>query len=193
MSTEISLQKQVVNLLPEIGKPITSPEEMEIHVGNLSSLNRELKRITAHKEEKTKPINAALKAIRADYKPFEEQLENAIAIERKNISSYQTEQKKIADAEKAKIDARIGEGRGHFTMETAARKSGEVATPEAVVQTNLGNVSFRTVRKFELVDITLVPHEYLEVSETKVRAALKNNTELPGFRYFDEEQPINRT
>lgn len=192
MTKEISLQPAVANLLPEIGKAITSPQEMEVHVGNLSLLNKELKRITAHKEEKTKPINAALKAIRADYKPFEEQLESAITVERKNISAYQTEQKKIADAEKAKIDARIGEGRGHFTMETAARKSGEVATPETLVQTESGKVSFKTVRKFELVDIKQVPHEYLEVNETKVRAALKDSVEVPGFRYFDEEVPINR-
>lgn len=192
MTQEISLQPQVANLLPEIGKTITSPQEMEVHVGNLSLLNKELKRITAHKEEKTKPINAALKAIRADYKPFEEQLESAILVERKNISKYQTEQKAIADAEQKKIDDRIGDGKGKFKMETAIRKSGEIDRPEEVVQTSAGQVSFRTVRKFELIDIAQVPHEYLEVNETAVRAALKNNVELPGFRYFNEEQPINR-
>ena len=193
MTTEISLQKEVTTILPNIGKAITSPEQMELRVGNLSLLNRELKRITTHKEEKTKPINAALKAIRADYKPFEDQLESAIALERKCISVYQTEQKRIADAEAKKIDDRIGEGKGKFTMATAARKSGEIERPEEVVKTNVGQVSFKTVRKFELVDIKLVPHEYLEVNDTLVRAALKENKELPGFRYFDEEVPINRT
>ena len=193
MTTEISLQKEVNTILPNVGKPISSPEQMELRVGNLSLLNKELKRITAHKEEKTKPINAALKAIRADYKPFEEQLESAIALERKCISVYQTEQKRIADAEAKKIDDRIGEGKGKFTMATAARKSGEIERPEEVVKTNVGQVSFKTVRKFELVDIKLVPHEYLEVNETLVRSALKENKELPGFRYFDEEVPINRT
>lgn len=192
MSTqEITLQAPVVAVLEHVGAVITSPEEMERQVANLSLLNKELKRITTHKETKTKPLNAALKAVRADYKPFEDQLESAITVTRKNISKYQTEEKRRADEEKAKIDARIGEGRGHFTMETAQRKADEVATPDAVVETSAGKVSFRTVRKFELVDIKQVPHEYLEVNETAVRAALKDGTELPGFRYFDEEVPIN--
>lgn len=193
MTTEISLQKEVNTILPNVGQPITSPQQMELRVGNLSLLNKELKRITAHKEEKTKPINAALKAIRADYKPFEDQLESAITLERKCISVYQTEQKAIADAEAKKIDDRIGEGKGKFTIATAARKNDEIDRPDEVVKTNVGQVSFKTVRKFELVDIKLVPHEYLEVNDTLVRAALKENKELPGLRYFNEEVPINRT
>lgn len=187
MNTEITIPPIALKLETF---EITNKETMEQAVHLLSLGNRELDKLTADREKLTKPMNDALKEIRSRYKPAESRLESGIAFLRKLISSYQTDQKALALAKATKIAARVG--KGTLKAETAIDKISALATPDERVATGAGSVSFRTVRKFELTNLALVPLEYHELSEAKIKTALKLGVEVPGVRYFDEEVPINR-
>lgn len=157
----------------------------------LSNLNLNLDRVTAEKEKVTKPLNEALKAERARWKPFETMMESAIGIIRGKMTAYQTEQKRIADAEAAKIAERVGEGKGKFKFETAVRKIEEVDRPADSITANSGMVDFISVKCFEVMDVTMLPAEFMIPNEVKIRAAMKAGQELPGVKYWEEQRPRN--
>lgn len=170
---------------------IVDEKSMEEAVELLSKANKGLDLITEEKEKVTKPLNEALKAERARWKPMETVLESAVSILRKGISAYQTEAKRKADLETAKLAERVGEGKGKLKAETAIRKMGEIEGPQAKVATASGSLKFRTEKKFEVVDMSKLPIEYLLPDEPAIRKAMKEGTELPGVRYYTEEVPIN--
>jgi len=170
---------------------IKSAKEMEKAVDILSQLNKINDKITAEKEKVTKPLNEALRTERARWKPAETILETAIAAIRKGITAFQTEQKKLADEEAEKIANRVGPGKGKFTPETAVAKLDAIDRPAESVETASGKVKFREVKKFEVMDITMLPVEYILPNETAIRKAMNSGINIPGVRYYEEQQVIN--
>lgn len=193
MSKEITVITKASNPLVEKARnlKITSPKQMTEATEILSKLNKYLKSVVAYREKKTKPLNEALKVIRAETKPLETDLSDLITSLRRGMTDYQTEQNRIAEEAKDKISARVGDGRGHLKAETAADRIAEVDTPETAISTQAGAVKFRKVEKFELEDITKVPHEYLITNDSMIRTAMKEGTKIPGIRYFTEDIPVN--
>ena len=157
----------------------------------LSHLNKNLDAVTKEKEKVTKPLNEALKAERGRWKPLENFLEEGIAIVRRKMGTYQTEATRKAQEEAAKIAARVGDGKGKLKVETAVRKMDEIETPAQAVVAESGMVKFRTVKKFEVMDVTMLPIEYVLPNEPAIRAAMTKGQELPGVRYYEEQVPVN--
>lgn len=149
------------------------------------------KQVVAKKEEITKPLNQALKVARGWFSPLENQIDAVLGNINTAMIAYQTEKKAKADAEAKKIADRVGEGKGKLTLETASRKMGEIDVAEKVVETESGGTQFITVKKFEVMDVTLLPKEYIIADEVKIRAAMKGGVELDGVRYYTEEVPRN--
>lgn len=193
MTTEITIQKKVSSIAESaMQTEINSIESMSYATTLLSDLNTFSKQLTAEKEKVTKPLNEALKAERGRFKPFEDVIETAIAFIRKGMVTYQTEAKRIADAEAAKIAARVGEGRGKLKIETASTKIANIEkAPDKVIADN-GSVTFRTDKKFRIVDITKIPYAYLVPNEVAIRQVMKEGKELPGVEYYEEQIPVNR-
>lgn len=177
---------------------VNNPKDMELATSSLSSLNTYLKRVIAYKESKTAPLNATLKIIRAETKPLEEALSAAIVTIRQKMSVYQTEQKRISDAEAAKIAARVGTGKGHFTAETATKKIDEIDAPATAVTTDAGTVRFRTDRKLKITDPDKVlawmfNHQptYLSYPESTVLILLKEGVQIDGAEIEEIQVPLN--
>lgn len=147
--------------------------------------------IKEKKELITKPLNLALKNAREMFKPLENPYEDAIQILRMKMSGYQTAKLKAEEEAKAKIANRVGEGKGKIRLETAVEKIEEIGTTEKNASTEAGAVSFRTVKKFKIVDLKLVPIEYLMLNESLVTKVMKEGKELPGLAYFEEQIPVN--
>lgn len=179
------LQRQVESF------EIATEDDMTAAVTFLSELNKQNDRNEAEKAKVMRPALDTVAAERARWKPVETILNGAITTMRKKISAWQTEQKRIADEEAEKISARVGEGRGKLKADTAIRKMDEIEKPSEAVNTASGQVKFRTDRKFEVTDLSLLPLDYHVANEVKIRAALKTGTELPGVKYWNEETPIN--
>lgn len=155
----------------------------------LSQANKYAKQLEEDKQKITKPINDALKEIRARYKPLENKLEDIILNIRKSMTSYQTEQMRLQKIEEEKIANRVA--KGTLKAETGIRKLEELPQTADKISTQSGKISFKTVKKFEVIDITLIPHKYLIVNDTAIRDAMKAGIELPGCKYFEEQVPIN--
>lgn len=187
MTKKITLSPKIAEFKPFM---ITSTEHMEEATASLSLLNKELDRIVTDKEKLTKPMNEALKEVRARYKPFEAQLEDAIRQVRAQMSLYHTQQTEDARIQAEKITNRIGEGKGKIKIETAMNQLANIDTPPATLSSQHGSVSFREVTKCEVKDITKVPYEYLEADLTAIKKQLP--LKITGVRYWTEQQPINR-
>lgn len=169
---------------------IKGDSDMRYAVENLSSLNKYLDEVTSQREAITKPLTAALKSARALFKPIEERLGCAIGSVRAEMSRYQTLEVVRVENEASKIAKRVGEGRGKIGIETAVRKIGEIDGVASSVIGDNGMVKFRSVRKFEILEVDKVPREYMVVDEIAVRKAMLAGIKIAGVRYF-EEQVVN--
>lgn len=172
-------------------KDITSPEDMKEAVKILSQLNQTADRLKADKEKLTNPLKELMDEIKGRYSPFEGKLKEAIASWRGKMVTYQTEEKKRADEEAAKIASRVGEGKGKLKPETARKQLKEIDKPENRVSTDVGLVRFKTTPKFEVEDVTKLPKEFILPNEVAIRKAMLNGQKLEGIRYYTEETPIN--
>ena len=170
---------------------IEGDDDMKDATTFLSVLNKFSDKITGEKERVTKPLNQALKVERERWKPLETKLDEAISLTRRAMTSYQTAAVKKQKEEENNIAKRVGEGRGKLSMETAVKRMDAIETPETTVATDAGAVQFRTVQKFEIMDITLVPHDFLLPNEVKMRETMKAGIPIPGVRYYEEQVPYN--
>jgi hypothetical protein len=170
---------------------IDSEHTMEIGAELLSTLNIQLDKITAERERVTKPLNEALKAERSRWKPIETMLDEAVAIIRKKMTVYQTAQKAAADAEEARIAARVKPGTGNLSVATATLKMEEIERPAANVTAQSGAIKFVSVRVFEVMDLSLVPLDYHLANEVAIRKAMIAGIELPGVKYETIQRPSN--
>jgi hypothetical protein len=168
---------------------IKDTESLSEGVELLSRLNKFNDQISAEKEKVTVPLNQALKAERARWKPLETMYEEAITKVRTSLTSYQVsilekqkkeEQKILNDIEKGKIN-----------NEEGVHKLALMAEAPRSVVTNSGRVMFKIVRKFEVIDIAKLPIEYHVANEMEIRKTMAYGRELPGVRYYDEPVPYN--
>lgn len=187
---EISIVEEITPEIDLINVPkIVDEKSLTNATEVLSQANTFLKRVVAYKETKTKPLNEALKIIRAETKPLETKLENIIETIRESMSKYQTEKIRLQKLAEDNIANKVAEGK--IKAETGIRKLENMDKPVERVATNTGKISFKEVKKFEVMDITLLPKEYIIANETAIRSAMNINIELPGVRYFTEQIPIN--
>ncbi len=192
MSTEVAIKKTVSQLAEQAEAfAITNPDQMSKAAEILSRLNKKNDEIEAEEDTVLGPMKEAMKAEKARWKPAKDILAEAIGIMRRKMSAYQTAAKAAAKVEEDKILARVGDGKGKLKLDTAVRKADEIEKPEDKVSAQSGSVQFRTVRKFEVEDLSKLPIEYHLANEVAIRAAMKSGTELPGVRYYDEEMPVN--
>lgn len=188
------IQKEINPFIKKAqGLSIKGIKDMENATEYMSFLNKGIKDATAVMETITKPAKETVKAAEAIWKPVINAAKEAVLEIREKMSSYQTEQQRIVDEEKARIAARIGEGKGKLKMDTAMNQIAEVETPETRIETGLGNLNFRTEKVFKVMDVTMLPAEYILPDEVKIRAAMKAGIELPGVEYSTKQVPVNKT
>lgn len=186
------LEKEIIPFIKKSESlKIKTPDDMAVAAETLSNINKYADAVKKKQESLTKPLNEALKNIRAMFAPLKDSLDDAILKIRGAMTTYQTESKRIADNEAAKIAARVGEGKGKISVDTAVKKMSEIDKPKNTVTVENGQIKFKTVQKFEIIDVSLLPKEYILPDEVKIRAVMKIGTQLPGVRYFSEEIPVN--
>ena len=190
MKKQVSIIDQIAPAITAINIPkIVDEKSLTNATEVLSQANKYLKELTTDKEKLTKPLNDALKEVCARYKPIEIKLEGIIDNIRSSMSQYQTEQIRLQKAEEDKIAERVA--KGNLKVETGIKKLESMDKPVDKVNTQTGKISFKTVKKFEVVDLALVPVEYHLANETAIRNAMVANIELPGVKYYTEQVPIN--
>jgi len=151
-----------------------------------SKLKQEEKRIQLDKDKVLKPLVASEKEIRSRYKPAENIIATALNLLNSAMSTYQMNQMKTLREQEEKIANRIGEGSGHFTIETASRKIGELAPITAPTSTK-----FRSSVELEYTSEKDIPREYLIPDRTAIFEDLKKGIEIKGCRLKEILIPIN--
>lgn len=188
----VPFQKKVSVLAKQVeGLEIVDTKTMSNAVVMLSTINQYSDKVKAQKEKLTKPINESLKNVRAMFKPLETTYEGAIEMLRAKMSSYQTQEVARVREEEAKIAERTKAGKGNLSIDTAVRKIEAIETPEKEVATDEGLVQFVEVKKFEVIDMKLLPIEYHVADDMAIRKAMKEGKELAGVKYWTEQQPRN--
>ena len=190
--TTLVLKKQSAPIIERASAiMVTNAAEMNEAAEVLSQLNQFMDRLTGEKEKVTKPVNEALEAERARWKPLEDMYNGAITTVRGLVSTYMTaEAKRVKEAE-AKIVARVGDGKGKLQMDTAARKLGEITKPEEKVVAKSGMLKFRTVIRLNILQASDIPREYLVPDEKAILAALKEGKKVKGCEIIEEQSAVN--
>lgn len=168
---------------------VVDAETMHSAVALMSSANKTLDRVKLEREKVTKPLNDALKAERARWKPLEDACINAVATLKNKMLAYQ----RVQDEERAKKEAQIMKRveKGTMREDTAVNKLAALPDVDAQVSTDNGAVQWRTIKKLVIVDALQIPREYLTVDEVKVRAALVAGVVIPGAELREEKTLAN--
>lgn len=134
------LARKTTDILDGMDKLVISDDDQlksaSSMLGEIKTISKEL---NVSKKAITDPLNTALKEVRALFKMPEDNLANAEKIVKAAILAYHEIQDAAAQKEIAKIENRVGEGRGHIRTETAMAKLANVEQPE----TNLGGAQVK--------------------------------------------------
>ncbi len=197
----IVVDKKVLPLVqPFEGKAITNAADMEAAGKSLTKLELIYKDLEADRLKITEPLNASLKEVNGRYKPAKVQLELAIDLLRRKIGTYQTEETRRVAAEAAAIADRVGEGKGHIKVETAARKIDAIEKPVEVVNTGASKMTFREdkvlkiTNKLHLLQFVIRENkdDYIIINEKAILADLKAGKDVIGCEIELIQVPINR-
>lgn len=168
---------------------VMSQDTLAISVEMLSQCNIYLDKLTEDKEKITKPLNAALKEIRAKYKPVEEILTTAIATIRGKQSQYQTELMRKQKENEMKIAEKLASGK--LSIEKAVSKLEQVQVPTERITTTTGSLKFREDKVLVIVDPYFIPREYLLPDEKAIMKVLKEGGLVAGCVLESKMVPIN--
>ncbi len=157
----------------------------------LSQVNRYLDNVVADREKITKPINQSLREIRLKYKPTESALETLVSILRDKMSKYQTNLANEAKKAQEKIAKRIGEGSGHYKLETALSKLDAITKPEEEIITATGSAKFRAVQVLVVDSLAKIPDLYFDLNEKRLLEDMKGGKQIDGAHLDTIQSPIN--
>jgi len=149
---------------------INSNEDYDKAVETGKRINGLLKSIDDQEKLITKPMNEALKAARDQFRPYKEIVEGAKDLLKSKCNDYQRRQAAENAANEAKIMARVE--KGTITEKTATTKLATQA------ENTVGSTT--SVLKVTIVDIKLIPEEFLVVNETAIKKAYREGREIPG-------------
>lgn len=177
-----SIADKSVRLL-EIKDPTSLSRGVEI----LSRLNKVHDELIEDRERITKPLNEALKEVRAKYKPVEEQLVSAISVIREKMSAYQTAL--IQEAKKKEEELAKQLSSGEVSLDNAVMALSQ--SPVDSVESASGRVKFRTDYRLKILDPHKIPRTYLIIDEKFLLNCLKAGDTIPGAALEEVQVPIN--
>lgn len=121
-----------------------------------------------------KPIEAGIKALKAEFLPHEEKLAAVKQHVKACMDNWRNEENARAERERQRIlsDKRI--------------KNPEVREAKLAVAEPVQVSNTRKVLKLRVTDINAIPGEYFDLNETRVKDALKGGVIIPGAELYYE-------
>lgn len=168
---------------------ILSDEDYQFVGETLREVKGVYKQIEERRKKVTAPLNEALKEFRAWYQPALAVLENTEALLKRKLADYDTAQRERARL--AMEAAAEASRQGDFDAAHAASQ-GIVSAPQAKGITVTRRWDYR------LVDLSLVPREFLCLDHSAVKIYLKaagkdTPTQIPGLEFFETESVTARS
>lgn len=180
------------------------------HLTGLTSLQRE---IEGWFEPLVKAAHTLHKTLTSRRKAATDPVEQACTRLRRGMTDWKTEQDRLqrerereaaqalrqAEEERMLREAAALEQAGEATLAAAVVEQAIAAPlPAVTVQSTtptVEGVTYMTVAKWRLLNLALVPREFLCLDEAKVTAyakAMKDGAKVPGIQFFTEQVPVVR-
>jgi len=161
----------------------------------LNHITKQMKTIEEKRKTFTQPLNQSLREINSTFKKLVEPLKSAREILRDKVMDWRRKEQEKIRIEQERImkeeqrRRKIQEAhkdRGHEVSEPVV-----MTKPEPLKKTD--STQIRKDWKFDILDSTKIPREYLLANETKIRQAIWNGVrEIPGVRIYQKETMVNR-
>ena len=167
-------------------------QDIKTATDDLSIIARLKKAIEERRREYVGPLNDHLRAVNEAFRGLTDPISQADTITRRKILDFRAEQERI----------RIEQERINRLREEAAqaemRLKGELSEPLAqipvspespsIYRTDSATLGKTTIKKWEVVDLQLVPIEYLVIDAAKVGKVVRAGIpSIPGIRIWTEE------
>ena len=171
---------------------IASDDNIKSATNDLSIISGLKKAIEEKRKEYTQPINDHLNAVNGAFKVFTEPLNQADQITRHKILDYRAEQERIRQEQKEINRLRLEAAQKEMALKGELTESVELVEtqPEQPnhYRAEAGTLGRATIWKWELVDISQVPSEYMMLDSAKVGKVVRAGLRLiPGIRIYPEE------
>lgn len=196
-----SVSKEVVRLQKDVDThmSIETPEQYQEASTWVISVNARLKRLEDLRLFFTKPLNDQVKAINAKFKEQSAPLAELMAKAERGMKDYKlAEMRKSDEIERKEIEKRRKENEKRIE-EGREIKMTPIKTPppvEMVAKSDEGQTTTRKVWLFRVVDINLVPREYLrcEIKHSEVMGLIDFNgvREIAGLEIYEDVQIIKK-
>lgn len=191
MTTEtkeiIEVKDQVLKMseaIADLPAVITNQEEYDVTHEVGKKVGVLLKNIDKQEKSITKPINDSLKKIRDMFRPFKTQVK-AVSDDLKGrrqtfINAEEAKQK----IEEERIEKRVE--KGTMREDTAVGKLADIE--KKAPDSNGGMTSVLVVK---VIDIKLIPEQYLTVNESAIKADHREGIDVPGVECTYEKRARN--
>ena len=191
---QVSLTKELTQVTSRLTKMqdvvhalVVKDDASQVEATNiLAGIKSIAKQIKDFKDLRIKPINDALKLLRSDYKPVEDYCKEKESIVKGKMIVYHREQEAIRLKKEEALAKRVE--KGTMKVETAEKKLEEAPEVQNKVEAEKGSATFRKVKNFEVTDLSKLPIEYHTANTVLIRQEMRSGRELPGVRYFEEDQ-----
>lgn len=199
LQTEIEIVKEDSQKIDKTIKTmqIETDEDYKKASEFLGEIKKQIKKIEEARLSVTKPINESLAILNQTANMAKEPLQKLEALLKDKMKEFLIEQeKKIAEEEKRRQE----EEEERKKKEKEALKKGEELppapidfgppqAPESTTRTQSGTSSAAKVWKFNITEPTKVPIEYWEISESKIRQAIRDGKrKIPGIKIYQDTQ-----
>lgn len=171
---------------------ITDAKSMNAASALYTTLKGLYKRLTDDKKKITDPMKVALKEINSRYEGPEAELKGSIDLINDKMTRYQTLESARVKEEEDAIAARIKEGKGNLSLETAERRMEAIERPSDKIVSDAGKLSFRPVPTLKVTSLKDIPREYFDLNESRLLNDLKAGKEVKGAEIFIEQRPVAR-
>lgn len=180
---------------------VTTPEQYADAGEQLMIVKSHQKVVEEERTKITKPMNDGLKAANAFFKKFSERLDSIESKFKTALIAYKTaeDQKLRADQareeekarkEREKLEAQAAKASAAGREERAAellQRAAAVVAPIVIADapSKVTGISMRDAWEYEVIDLSLVPREFMILNEKAVNAwvgSMKGDTKIPGIR-----------
>jgi hypothetical protein len=212
MTIDPALKKELITVnatLAKLPKRVTTDKEYA-YVETANKLaSAFIKQVKAAKDKVEKPLKEAIAALKATYQPLLDPAEAILAATKPLISAWAFEKEKeaerVAEAERKRLlteakqekKAAIEELRESGNKsEARALAAVPVIVPEVIVENKAicDDLSFRVDVIVEVVDINLVPDEYvnktLRLADVKSAWKLDHSLRVPGLKLSETRTSV---
>lgn len=172
---------------------IDSDEEEQMGIDSLADIKRFQKQVEEARKNQVDPFNKLVKRVNDIFRPIGDGLVKSESVIKDKVKNWRVKKEQIRQVEERKrletYQKQIADEQARAKVEK--REAEIVLPPPAIIQTNTrgtsSTASSRKVWKFEILDESKIPRQYLIVDESKIRAAIKLGTrEIEGVKIFED-------